>query len=193
MLDLILDKIGDPHFMAVLLVALGCAATTCSPSSCRCCRPTICPPHQGGQRPSANASASASANAWRPRQNKTPLRVRAEQLCSSTRRHAQSDELARHRDGQDAARHGRLSRRRAPNTPSVLSASITPIAFCYSSDWSIFSSSRNWTQPLMIKIGVAIGAIYVGIKAPEIYPAQHDRQAARSRSSAPIRTRSICC
>ena len=27
MLDLVLAKLGDPHFMALLLVALGCAAT----------------------------------------------------------------------------------------------------------------------------------------------------------------------
>ena len=50
----------------------------------------------------------------------------------------------------------------------------------------------KWDQPVMIKIGVAIAASYLGIKAPEIF-LRNKTVKRKKDSSARIPTPSICC
>ena len=107
MLDLIESKMADPHALAVLLGAIGSAATVVALAAAR----YACAPHQGRQH-GARAHSRPGARTAARRGDQVDVAREAQRSRQATGRNAQSFELAQHRDRQEATGDGGLSRGR---------------------------------------------------------------------------------
>jgi tight adherence protein C len=166
MLDLVLDRLGDAHFMAFLLAALGCAATAL----------TVVVPMLQTDNLSRRIRAVADERErirLRERErlaakdNRSPLRSRpgsvlkrlvdtlnlTSWLSTETAKETLAKAGFRGAGAEYAFVAGRL---------------IAPIGFAIFAAVYIFFIA-DWQQPLAIKLGGVMAAIYLGIKAPEIY------------------------
>jgi tight adherence protein C len=166
MLDLVLEKIGDPHFMALMLAALGCAATTLT---------VIVPLLQTDNLSRRIKAVSDERERIRQRerermaakQSQTPLRVRPsnmlKQLVDTLNLTSWlSTETAK----ETLAKAG--FRGAGAEYAFVAARLISPILFAILATIYIFFIA-DWHQTLVIKLGAVLGAVYAGVKAPEIY------------------------
>ena len=165
MLDLVLDRLGDAHFMAFLLAALGCAATALTVVVPMLQTDNLVAPHQSGLR-RARAHPPARARTPRRQGQPDPLRSRP---SSTLKRLVDtlnltswlSTETAKESWPKPAsAARGRIRlRRRAAHRADRLRDIRRGLHLLH----------RRWQQPLAIKLGGVMAAVYLGVKAPEIY------------------------
>ena len=166
MLDLVINRLGDAHFMAFLLAALGCAATALT---------VVVPMLQTDNLSRRIRVVSDERERIRQRErerlaakdNKTQLRMRPStmlkrlvdtlNLTSWLSTETAKDQLAkagfRGAGAEYAFVAGRL---------------IAPIGFAILAAVYIFVIT-DWQQPLAIKLGGVMAAVYLGVKAPELY------------------------
>ncbi len=166
MLDLVLNKLGDAHFMAFLLAALGCAATTLT---------VVVPMLQ-------TDNLSRRIKAVSDERERIRLRERERLAAKDTRtqlRSRPSSTLKRLVDTLNLTSW--LSTETAKETLAkagfrgagaeyafVAGRLIAPIGFAILATVYIFVIA-DWQQPLAIKLGGVMAAVYLGVKAPEIY------------------------
>jgi tight adherence protein C len=166
MLDVVLNRLGDPHFMAFLLAALGCAATALT---------VVVPMLQTDNLSRRIRAVSDERERIRQRErerlaakdNRTQLRSRPGSvlkrlvdtlnlttwLSTETAKETLAKAGFRGAGAEYAFVAGRL---------------IAPIAFAILAAVYIFVIA-DWQQPLAIKLGGVMAAVYLGVKAPEIY------------------------
>ena len=166
MVDLVLSRLGDAHFMAFLLAALGCAATALT---------VVVPMLQTDNLSRRIRAVSDERERIRLRErdrlaakdNRTQLRSRPSSmlkrlvdtlnltswLSTETAKETLAKAGFRGAGAEYALVSGRL---------------IAPIGFAILAAIYIFVIA-NWQQPLAIKLGGVMAAVYLGIKAPEIY------------------------
>ena len=166
MLDLLIEKMSDGHFMAGLLVALGCAATVLTLAM-----PLLQTDNLGRRMKAVSNERERIRQRERERlaagQAKATLRVAPKRLFKSvvdrlnlttwlgTERAKAQLAMAGYRGG--GAEYTFLFFRLV--TPVVLFLSALVYMFVL----------LHWDKPALMKIGIAIGAMYLGIKAPEIF------------------------
>jgi len=166
MLELVLNRLGDAHFMAYLLAALGCAATALT---------VVVPMLQTDNLSRRIRAVSDERERIRQRErerlaakdNRTQLRSRPSSmlkrlvdtlnltswLSTDTAKETLAKAGFRGAGAEYAFVAGRL---------------ITPIGFAIIAALHIFVIAA-WQQPLLMKLGGVVAALYLGIKAPEIY------------------------
>jgi len=166
MLELVLNRLGDAHFMAYLLAALGCAATALT---------VVVPMLQTDNLSRRIRAVSDERERIRQRErerlaakdNRTQLRSRPSSmlkrlvdtlnltswLSTDTAKETLAKAGFRGAGAEYAFVAGRL---------------ITPIGFAIIAALYIFVIAA-WQQPLLMKLGGVVAALYLGIKAPEIY------------------------
>ena len=166
MLDLVLDKLGDAHFMAFLLAALGCAATALT---------VVVPMLQTDNLSRRIRAVGDERERIRQRErerlaakdNRTQLRYKPSTvlkrlvdtlnltswLSTETAKETLAKAGFRGSGAEYAFVAGRL---------------IAPIAFAIIATVYIFFIAQ-WEQPLAMKLGGVMAAVYLGVKAPEIY------------------------
>jgi len=165
-LDFVLGKLGDPHFMAFLLAALGCAATAVT---------VIVPMLQ-------TDNLSRRIRAVGDERERIRQRERERMAAKNTKaqlRYRPSTALKRLVDTLNLTSW--LSTETAKETLAkagfrgagaeyafVTGRLIAPIGFGLFAIVYIFFIAA-WQQPVAIKFGGVMAAIYLGIKAPEIY------------------------
>jgi len=166
MLDLVLDRLGDAHFMAFLLAALGCAATALT---------VVVPMLQ-------TDNLSRRIKAVSDERERIRLRERERLAAKDTRtqlRSRPSSTLKRLVDtlnltswlGTETAKETLAKagfRGAGAEYAFVAGRLITPIGFAICAAVYIFFIA-DWQQPLAIKLGGVMAAVYLGVKAPEIY------------------------
>ena len=97
MLDLLIAKLSDGHFVAGILVALRLRGDDIDRSDAAASDRQSRPPHESGEHRERKACANANANAWRSPRTRRTLRVAPKRLVQGCRRPVESGELARHR------------------------------------------------------------------------------------------------
>ena len=191
MFDDVLAKLSDGHFLAVLLVSIGCAATVLTLAM-----PLLQTDTLGRRIKAVSTERERIRIRERERmlaaQNKAQLRGQAERTVSSSSSTRSICELALHRHGQDPAGDGGLSRpeRRicVPDLPasSRRSCSSSLAMHLHLPDPALEPAAHDQARPR---------------RSPRSTPASRRRRSscatrspsARSRWSAPTPTRSICC
>jgi tight adherence protein C len=166
MLDLILDKLGDAHFMAFLLAALGCAATTLT---------VVVPMLQTDNLSRRIKAVSDERERIRLRErerlaakdNRTQLRSRP---SSTLKRLVDTLNLTSWLSTETAKETLAKAGFRGAGAEYAFVAGrlIAPIGFAILATVYIFVIA-DWQQPLAIKLGGVMAAVYLGVKAPEIY------------------------
>ena len=110
MLDQIVAKFSDAHFLAMLFAAIGSAATVLTAAM-----PWLQPDTLSRRIKAVSSERERIRARERERlqatQSKGTLRVQADRSRQAIGRNAQSVELAQHRKGQNPIGHGRVSRR----------------------------------------------------------------------------------
>jgi tight adherence protein C len=166
MLDLVLEKLGDAHFMAFLLAALGCAATALT---------VVVPLLQTDNLSRRIRAVGDERERIRQRErerlaakdNRTQLRYKPSTvlkrlvdtlnltswLSTETAKETLAKAGFRGSGAEYAFVAGRL---------------IAPIAFAIIATVYIFFIAQ-WEKPLAMKLGGVMAAVYLGVKAPEIY------------------------
>jgi tight adherence protein C len=166
MLELVLNRIGDPHFMAYLLAAFGCAATALT---------VVVPMLQTDNLSRRIRAVSDERERIRQRErerlaakdNRTQLRSRPSSLLKRLVDTLNlTSWLSTDTAKETLAKAG--FRGAGAEYAFVAGRLITPIVFAIVAALYIFVLAA-WQQPLIIKLGGVMAAIYVGIKAPEIY------------------------
>ena len=166
MLDELLAKFSDAHFLAVLFAAIGSAATVLTAAM-----PWLQPDTLSRRIKAVSSERERIRARERERlqaaQSKTPLRVRPSGLVKqlvetlnltswlSTEKAKIQLAMAGYRGA--GAEYAFLAFRLAAPIAFFLAVAIYEFAII------------KWNQPVMVKIGVAIAASYLGIKAPELF------------------------
>jgi len=166
MLDLVLAKLGDAHFMAFLLAALGCAATALTvvvpmlqtDNLSRRIRAVGDERERIRQRERERLNAKEGKNQLRQRPSTLLKRLvdtlnLTSWLSTETAKETLAKAGFRGAGAEYAFVTGRL---------------LAPIGFAIFATVYIFFFA-HWEQPLAIKLGGVMAAIYLGVKAPEIY------------------------
>ena len=166
MLDLVLDRLGDAHFMAFLLAALGCAATALT---------VVVPMLQTDNLSRRIKAVSDERERIRLRErerlaakdNRTPLRSRP---SSVLKRLVDTLNLTSWLSTETAKEQLAKAGFRGAGAEYAFVAGrlIAPIGFAIIAVVYIFGVA-DWQQPLAIKLGGVMAAVYLGVKAPEIY------------------------
>ena len=166
MLDLVLAKFGDPHFMALLIASLGCAATTFA---------VVVPLLQTDNLTRRIKAVSDERERIRLRErerlaakdNKTQLRPRPSTLLKQVVDTLNlTSWLSTEKAKETLAKAG--FRGAGAEYAFVAFRLIAPIGFALLAAVYIFAIAK-WEQPLAIKLGGVLAAVYLGVKAPEIY------------------------
>jgi tight adherence protein C len=165
MLQVLIDKIHDAHFMAMLLAAIAASATAF----------TLITPLMAGD--SLNKRMKAVANERerirqreRERLNrgeKVSLRQTPKQIVS---RVVEDFNLGKWL-AQEAAREKLIMagyRGHAPYVTFLFFRAVTPIVFLATSTIYVFLIS-HLQKPMPIKIGICVGAAYLGLQAPMLF------------------------
>jgi tight adherence protein C len=165
MLQVLIDKIHDAHFMAMLLAAIAASATAF----------TLITPLMAGD--SLNKRMKAVANERerirqreRERLNrgeKVSLRQTPKQIVS---RVVEDFNLGKWL-AQEAAREKLIMagyRGHAPYVTFLFFRAVTPIVFLATSTIYVFLIS-HLQKPMPIKIGICLGAAYLGLQAPMLF------------------------
>ena len=166
MLDLVLAKLGDAHFMAFLLAALGCAATALT---------VVVPMLQTDNLSRRIKAVSDERERIRLRErerlaakdNRTQLRSRP---SSTLKRLVDTLNLTSWLSTETAKEQLAKAGFRGAGAEYAFVAGrlIAPIGFAIVAAIYIFGIA-DWQQPLAIKLGGVMAAVYLGVKAPEIY------------------------
>jgi len=166
MLDLVIDRLGDGHFMAFLLAALGCAATALT---------VVVPMLQTDNLSRRIRAVSDERERIRQRErerlaakdNRTQLRSRP---SSMLKRLVDTLNLTSWLSTETAKEQLAKAGFRGAGAEYAFVAGrlIAPISFAIIAAVYIFGFA-DWQQPLAIKLGGVMAAVYLGIKAPEIY------------------------
>ena len=166
MLDLVLNRLGDAHFMAFLLAALGCAATALT---------VVVPMLQTDNLSRRIRAVSDERERIRLRErerlaakdNRTPLRSRP---GSTLKRLVDTLNLTTWLSTETAKETLAKAGFRGAGAEYAFVAGrlIAPIGFAILATTYIFGIA-DWQQPLAIKLGGVMAAVYLGVKAPEIY------------------------
>jgi tight adherence protein C len=166
MVDLVLSRLGDAHFMAFLLAALGCAATALT---------VIVPMLQTDNLSRRIRAVSDERERIRLRErerlaakdNRTQLRSRP---SSMLKRLVDTLNLTSWLSTETAKETLAKAGFRGAGAEYAFVAGrlIAPIGFAILAAIYIFVIA-NWQQPLAIKLGGVMAAVYLGVKAPEIY------------------------
>jgi tight adherence protein C len=166
MVDLVLSRLGDAHFMAFLLAALGCAATALT---------VVVPMLQTDNLSRRIRAVSDERERIRLRErerlaakdNRTQLRSRP---SSMLKRLVDTLNLTTWLSTETAKETLAKAGFRGAGAEYAFVAGrlIAPIGFAILAAIYIFVIA-NWQQPLAIKLGGVMAAVYLGVKAPEIY------------------------
>jgi tight adherence protein C len=166
MLELVLNRLGDAHFMAYLLAALGCAATALT---------VVVPMLQTDNLSRRIRAVSDERERIRLRErdrlaakdNRTQLRSRP---SSMLKRLVDTLNLTSWLSTETAKETLAKAGFRGAGAEYAFVAGrlIAPIGFAILAAIYIFVIA-NWQQPLAIKLGGVMAAVYLGVKAPEIY------------------------
>jgi len=166
MLDLVLNRLGDAHFMAFLLAALGCAATALT---------VVVPMLQTDNLSRRIRAVSDERERIRQRErerlaakdNRTQLRSRP---SSMLKRLVDTLNLTSWLSTETAKEQLAKAGFRGAGAEYAFVAGrlIAPISFAIIAAVYIFGFA-DWQQPLAIKLGGVMAAVYLGVKAPEIY------------------------
>ncbi len=166
MLDTVLKNLGDPHFIAFLLAALGCAATALT---------VVVPLLQTDNLARRIKAVGSERERIRVRereklaasQNKTTLRVKpSTTLKNLVDALNLTSWLSTEKAKETLAKAG--FRGAGAEYAFVTFRLFAPIAFSLVAIVYIFFIAQ-WTQPLPMRIGFVMFAMYLGVKAPEIY------------------------
>jgi tight adherence protein C len=166
MLDMVLSKLGDAHFIALLLAALGCAATVVV---------VLVPMLQNDNLTRRIAAVSSERERIRQRErermaakpNKTQLRAKpGAMLKNIVDSLSLTSWLSTETAKQTLAMAG--FRGAGAEYTFVTFRLVAPILFALLSALYIFVIAK-WTQPLPMRICFVMIAMYLGMKAPEIY------------------------
>jgi len=166
MLDILLAKLSDGHFVAVLLVSIGCAATVLSVSM-----PFLQTDDLGRRIKAVGSERERIRQRERERlaagPTKTALRVQPKRALKNV---VESLSLSKWL-GTDKAK-GQLAmagyRGAGAEYAFLFFRLVTPIAFFVIALVYLFGVS-NWDKPFFVKFGIALIATYAGIKAPELF------------------------
>lgn len=168
MLDLVLAKLSDGHFVALLLAAIGCAATIVI---------VIVPLLQtdnltrrmkavGSERERIRNRERQAASQSKS-QNKTPLRARPSTAVKGIVDSLNlTSWLGTEKAKENLATAG--FRGVGAEYAFVVFRFVVPILFAIVAALYIFVIAK-WTQPLPMRICYVMFAMYLGIKAPELY------------------------
>ena len=166
MLDTVLKNLGDPHFIAFLLAGLGCAATVLT---------VVTPLLQTDNLSRRIKAVGSERERIRVRereklaasQSKTQLRVKPsttlKNLVDSLNL---TSWLSTGKAKETLAKAG--FRGAGAEYAFVTFRLFAPIAFGVAAIVYIFIIAQ-WTQPLLMRVGFVMFAMYLGVKAPEIY------------------------
>jgi tight adherence protein C len=166
MLDLVIARLGDPRFLGFLLAALGCAATALT---------VIVPMLQTDNLSRRIRAVSDERERIRLRErerlaakdNKAQLRMRPSSMLKRVVDTLNlTSWLSTETAKETLAKAG--FRGAGAEYAFVTGRLIAPIGFAVVAAIYIFAVA-NWQQPLAIKLGGVMAAVYLGIKAPEIY------------------------
>ncbi len=166
MLDDVLGKLGDGHFMALLLVALGCAATILM---------VVVPLLQTDNLSRRIKAVGSERERIRLRererlaasQSKTPLRVKPSTMLKNLVEALNlTSWLSTEKAKETLARAG--FRGAGAEYAFVTFRLVAPIVFALCAAVYIFIIAQ-WTQPLPMRICFVMFAMYLGVKAPELY------------------------
>jgi tight adherence protein C len=166
MLDLLIAKLSDGHFVAGILVALGCAATVLTLAM-----PLLQPDNLGRRMKAVGSEREKIRQRERERmavnQNKAALRVAPKRLFKDVVDKLKlTSWLGTERAKLQLAMAG--YRGGGAEYTFLFFRLVTPIALFLISLLYMFVILQ-WDRPALMKFGVAIGAMYVGIKAPELF------------------------
>ncbi len=166
MLDLVIDRLGDGPYMAYLLAALGCAATALT---------VVVPMLQTDNLSRRIRAVSDERERIRQRErerlaakdNRTQLRSRP---SSMLKRLVDTLNLTSWLSTETAKEQLAKAGFRGAGAEYAFVAGrlIAPISFAIIAAVYIFGFA-DWQQPLAIKLGGVMAAVYLGVKAPEIY------------------------
>jgi tight adherence protein C len=183
MLDLVLSKLGDGHFLALMLASLGCVVTALT---------VIAPMLQGDNLSRRMKAVGSERERIRQRErererlaaspNKTQLRARPSTVLKSVVDALNlTSWLSTETAKQTLAKAG--FRGVGAEYAFVAFRLVAPIGFAVVAIVYIFFIAK-WTQPLPMRIGFVMMAMYMGVKAPEVYlrNATSKRQMALERA-----------
>jgi tight adherence protein C len=166
MLDTVLSHLGDPRFIAFLFVALGCAATAVT---------VIAPLLQTDNLSRRIKAVGSERERIRVRereklaasQSKTSLRVKPSATLKNLVDALNLNSwLSTEKAKETLAKAG--FRGAGAEYAFVTFRLFAPIAFAALAIVYVFIIA-HWDQPLLFRIGIVMFAMYLGVKAPEIY------------------------
>ena len=166
MLDLLIAKLSDGHFVAGILVALGCAASVLTVAM-----PLFSTDNLGRRMKAVSTERERIRQRERERlaatQNKASLRVSPKRLFKDVvDRLNLSSWLGTEKAKKQLAMAG--YRGAGAEYTFLFFRLVTPIALFLLTLLYVFVILQ-WDKPFLIKFGAAILATYVGIKAPEVF------------------------
>jgi tight adherence protein C len=166
MLDLLIAKLSDGHFVAGILVALGCAASVLTVAM-----PLFTTDNLGRRMKAVSTERERIRQRERERlavtKNKASLRVSPKRLFKDVvDRLNLSSWLGTEKAKQQLAMAG--YRGAGAEYTFLFFRLVTPIALFLLALLYVFVILQ-WDKPFLIKFGAAIAATYVGIKAPEVF------------------------
>src|SRR5271165_40531 len=166
MLDELLAKFSSAHFLAVLFAAIGSAATVLTAAM-----PWLQPDTLSRRIKAVSSERERIRARERERlqaaQSKTSLRVKPSGLVKQL---VETLNLSRWLSTEKAKTQLAMAGFRGAGAEYVFLAFrlITPIAFFVTTAFYLLFVV-HWDQPFFVKLGIAIGASYIGIKAPELF------------------------
>jgi tight adherence protein C len=166
MFDEVLSKLSDGHFLSILLVSIGCAATVLTIAM-----PLLQPDTLGRRIKAVSSERERIRIRERERmlasQNKAQLRVRPSGLIKQL---VDTLNLSSWLSTEKAKSQLTMAGYRSPSAEYAFLTFrfVAPIVFFFAAVIYIFLILKL-DQPFMIRIGLAIAASYAGIKAPEIF------------------------
>ncbi len=166
MLDDVINKLGNGHFIAILLAALGCAATVLT---------VVVPMLQTDNLSRRMKAVGSERERIRLRerermtasQGKTQLRVKPSTMLKNIVDTLNlTSWLSTEKAKETLARAG--FRGAGAEYTFVTFRLVAPIVFAVVAAVYIFLVAK-WTQPLPMRICYVMFAMYLGVKAPELY------------------------
>jgi tight adherence protein C len=166
MLDLLIAKFSDGHFVAGILVAVGCAATILTLAM-----PLLQTDNLGRRMKAVSTERERIRQRERERlavtQNRAALRVSPKRLFKQVvDRLNLASWLGTERAKAQLAMAG--YRGAGAEYTFLFFRLVTPIVLFLVALLYVFAIIQ-WDKPFLIKFGVALAAMYVGIKVPELF------------------------
>ncbi len=166
MFDLIMEKLSNPHFVAGLLVAIGCAASVLTFAM-----PLFQTDNLGRRMKAVGSERERIRLRERERlaagQQKVSLRQEPKRLFKQV---VDQFNLSRWLGTEKAKQQLAMAGYRGAGAEYafLFFRLVLPIVFFSVSLFYMFVVLQ-WDKPAIMKIGIAIGAAYLGIKGPEIF------------------------